>query len=50
MGRAIAKIAEVRTPHSPKTTFTVGTVSGGTSVNSIAPAATMFLDMRSTSQ
>jgi acetylornithine deacetylase/succinyl-diaminopimelate desuccinylase-like protein len=30
MGRAIAKISEVRTPSSPKTTFTVGTVRGGT--------------------
>jgi tripeptide aminopeptidase len=50
MGRAIAKIAEVRTPLSPKTTFTVGTVTGGTSVNSIAAAATMFIEMRSNSQ
>ena len=29
MGRAIAKIAEIRTPSFPKTTFTVGTVAGG---------------------
>ena len=36
MGRAIAKIADLRTPEQPKTTFTVGTVTGGTSVNSIA--------------
>lgn len=50
MGRAIAKIAEVRTPLSPKTTFTVGTVTGGTSVNAIAAAATMFVEMRSNSQ
>jgi acetylornithine deacetylase/succinyl-diaminopimelate desuccinylase-like protein len=47
MGRAIAKIAEVRTPASPKTTFTVGTVSGGTSVNTIAPDAKMSIDIRS---
>ena len=47
MGRAIAKIAEVRTPASPKTTFTVGTVSGGTSVNTIAPDAKMAIDIRS---
>jgi tripeptide aminopeptidase len=47
MGRAIAKIAEVRTPASPKTTFTVGTVSGGTSVNTIAPDAQMAIDIRS---
>jgi acetylornithine deacetylase/succinyl-diaminopimelate desuccinylase-like protein len=50
MGRAVAKIAELRTPLSPKTTFTVGTVTGGTSVNAIAAAATMFIEMRSNSQ
>jgi len=49
MGRAIAKIAEVRTPSSPKTTFTVGTVRGGTSVNAIAGDARMGIDMRSDS-
>ncbi len=47
MGRAIAKIAEIRTPTSPKTTFTVGTVGGGTSVNTIAPDARMAIDIRS---
>ncbi len=47
MGRAIAKIAEVRTPTFPKTTFTVGTVGGGTSVNTIAPDARMAVDIRS---
>src|SRR6185437_10260163 len=36
MGRAIAKISDLQTPSDPKTTFTVGTVSGGTSVNAIA--------------
>jgi tripeptide aminopeptidase len=47
MGRAIAKIADVRTPSFPKTTFTVGTVGGGTSVNTIAPDARMASDIRS---
>jgi len=47
MGRAIAKIAEVRTPSFPKTTFTVGIVGGGTSVNTIAPDARMAIDIRS---
>ncbi|MDR3565878.1 MAG: M20/M25/M40 family metallo-hydrolase [Negativicutes bacterium] len=50
MGRAIAKIADIQTPNNPKTTFTVGTVSGGASVNAIAAEATMLLDMRSNSQ
>ena len=49
MGRAIAKIAEVQTPAEPKTTFTVGTVRGGTSVNAIAAEARLTLDMRSNS-
>ena len=47
MGRTINKIAEFKTPSSPKTTFTVGTVAGGTSVNSIAADAVFALDMRS---
>lgn len=47
MGRAITKISELRTPASPKTTFTVGTVEGGTSVNAIAGTAKMQVDMRS---
>ena len=47
MGRAIAKIADLQTPSNPKTTFTVGTASGGTSVNAIASEARMAVDMRS---
>lgn len=50
MGRTIAKIGDVETPKNPKTTFTVGVVSGGTSVNAIAADAQMLLDMRSNSQ
>ena len=49
MGRAIAKIANLQTPSDPKTTFTVGTVRGGTSVNAIAGEARMTVDMRSNS-
>lgn len=47
MGRAIARISEVQTPTKPKTTFTVGTVTGGISTTSIAGEATMQIDMRS---
>lgn len=47
MGRAIARIGEIRTPSFPRTTFTVGLVSGGTSVNTIAPDAKMAVDIRS---
>ncbi len=49
MGRAIAKMADVATQDTPKTTYTVGVVSGGTSVNSIALEARCKLDMRSVS-
>jgi tripeptide aminopeptidase len=49
MGRAIATISELRPLADPKTTFTVGTVSGGTSVNAIANEARMTIDIRSNS-
>jgi tripeptide aminopeptidase len=49
MGRAIALISDVQVPSNPKTTYTVGVVKGGTSVNSIAGDASMELDMRSES-
>ena len=50
LGRAIAKIGDIQTSSQPKTTFTVGTISGGTSVNSIAADASMLLDLRSASE
>jgi acetylornithine deacetylase/succinyl-diaminopimelate desuccinylase-like protein len=49
MGRAIAKISDLQAPPQPKTTFTVGTVAGGTSVNAIAAEARMAVDIRSDS-
>lgn len=49
MGRAIARIDEIQVPHDPKTTFNVGIVRGGTSVNSIAAEASMDVDLRSES-
>jgi acetylornithine deacetylase/succinyl-diaminopimelate desuccinylase-like protein len=49
MGRAIALISDVQVPANPKTTYTVGVVKGGTSVNSIAGDASMEVDMRSES-
>jgi acetylornithine deacetylase/succinyl-diaminopimelate desuccinylase-like protein len=49
LGRAIAKISEVQVPATPKTTFNVGVIGGGTSVNSIAFEARMDIDMRSES-
>lgn len=47
LGRLIAKISEFRTPASPKTTFSVGVIKGGTSVNSIAASASFDVDFRS---
>src|SRR5205814_374750 len=47
LGRAIAKIAEFQVPKQPKTTFNVGRVGGGTSVNSIPFEGWMEVDMRS---
>ena len=47
MGRAIAKIGDFQTPKNPKTTFSVGVVNGGTSVNVIAAECSMLVDMRS---
>lgn len=47
LGRAIAAIADIQVPTTPKTTFNVGIIEGGTSVNSISATATMEVDMRS---
>jgi len=49
MGRAIAHIADLKVPTGPKTTFNVGIVRGGTSVNTITPQAQMDVDIRSES-
>jgi acetylornithine deacetylase/succinyl-diaminopimelate desuccinylase-like protein len=47
MGSAIHKIARLHVPQDPKTTFNVGVVEGGGSINTIAPRATMLVDLRS---
>jgi tripeptide aminopeptidase len=47
LGRAIAHLADLEVPREPRTTFNVGRVGGGTSVNSIAAAAWMEVDLRS---
>jgi acetylornithine deacetylase/succinyl-diaminopimelate desuccinylase-like protein len=49
MGRAIAKIQQLQVPKDPKTTFNVGRIGGGTSVNSIPFEGWMEVDMRSVS-
>jgi tripeptide aminopeptidase len=49
MAAAIARFSDVQVPSSPKTTFNVGVVSGGTSVNSIPAEVSMDVDIRSES-
>ena len=47
LGRAMAAIADLQVPQNPKTTFNVGRIGGGTSVNAIPEEAWMEVDMRS---
>lgn len=49
LSRALARFSEVRIPESPRTTFNIGVISGGTSVNSIPESATARVDLRSAS-
>ncbi|MGC2152894.1 MAG: M20/M25/M40 family metallo-hydrolase [Terriglobales bacterium] len=49
LARAIQSLTETPVPTSPKTTFNVGVIRGGTSVNSIPESASMRVDLRSTS-
>ena len=48
LGRIIAALAQLEVPQQPKTTFNVGLIEGGTSINTIAAHATALLDLRST--
>lgn len=48
LGRIIAAIADLEVPTEPKTTYNVGLIEGGTSVNTIAARASAVIDMRST--
>jgi len=50
LGRGIARFAAVRVPESPRTSFNVGEIEGGTSVNSIPSTAQMKVDLRSESE
>lgn len=49
LGRAISNISDIQTPIEPKTTFNVGIINGGTSVNTISASSEMVIDLRSTS-
>ncbi len=47
IGRAISRLAAYPVPKDPRTTFNVGSIAGGTSVNAIPSQATMEVDLRS---
>jgi len=50
MGRGIARFVTARVPESPRTSFNIGEIEGGTSVNSIPSSAHMKVDLRSESE
>lgn len=45
-----ARITSLRPPQTPRTTYNIGVIEGGMSVNTIAPVAWMLLDLRSEAQ
>lgn len=47
LGRLISAIDRLQLPVKPKTTYNVGIIEGGTSINTIAQTARMLLDLRS---
>jgi tripeptide aminopeptidase len=49
LAKAIETFTATPVPTSPKTTFNIGVIRGGTSVNSIPESASMKVDIRSTS-
>jgi len=49
LSEALAAISRLELPATPRTTLHCGTISGGTSVNSIPESATADLDLRSVS-
>lgn len=49
LGRLITAVDNLQMPSHPKTTYNVGIIEGGTSINTIAQTAKMLLDLRSES-
>jgi len=47
LGRAVAAVGDLAVPSSPRTTFNVGRIGGGTSVNAIPFEAWFEIDLRS---
>jgi tripeptide aminopeptidase len=50
LGRGIARFVTAHVPESPRTSFNIGEIEGGTSVNSIPSSAQMKVDLRSESE
>lgn len=50
LGRGIARFVTARVPETPRTSFNIGEIEGGTSVNSIPSSAHMKVDLRSESE
>jgi len=50
LGRGIARFVVARVPEFPRTSFNIGEIEGGTSVNSIPMNALMKVDLRSESE
>jgi acetylornithine deacetylase/succinyl-diaminopimelate desuccinylase-like protein len=49
LGQAASEFSRIQVPASPKTTYSIGLIGGGTSVNSIPVSGWMDVDMRSES-
>ncbi|HSU87501.1 MAG TPA: peptidase dimerization domain-containing protein, partial [Terriglobia bacterium] len=47
LGNAISKLSKIQVPQRPRTTYNVGVIGGGTSVNSIPFESWMDVDIRS---
>ena len=47
LGNAISKLSKIQVPQRPRTTYNVGVIGGGTSVNSIPFESWMEVDIRS---
>jgi len=50
LGRVIAQMADYRAPQEPRTTYNIGRIEGGESVNVIPQSASMDVDLRSVSE
>lgn len=50
LARALARFSDSEVPESPRTTFNIGVIHGGTSVNSIPEMAAARVDLRSASK